>query len=490
VDAPALEGLLALLTASGEAEVHEAGVFLAQLTGFRYEVRAQGSRVMLQLWTGEQTLVRQVLRIEESSEERLLLEVQRFGRSKPSQLELLRRDAPRQPARLSREKFRQRFQRFLAEQFADETVASLTAAPDLEHSFSGNYTRGVMGRGTQSWAVLAAGPGESAPTVDAALSFGLLWLEAARGRAERRAVAGLRLFLPAAGCAAASQRLRALATSLHVELYEVDAEQWRARRFPVSDSGNLATHLRPHRETEQLLLAAQPDVEKIVRLSPDAVDTAVPAGTREVALRWRGLEFARWRDGRVEFGLDQRRELTPGSWSALERLVKKLAQHRHPAAEDSAHPLYRAQPERWLETMIHADPARLDARLRPDHLYAQTPAITAGDRGVLDLLGVTREGRLAVIEVKASEDIHLPLQAADYWLRVRLHQQQGDFARLGYFRGVELQATPPLLYLVAPGFRFHPSTDALVRCLSPEIEVARVGLNEAWRRGLQVVFRQ
>ena len=118
------------------------------------------------------------------------------------------------------------------------------------------------------------------------------------------------------------------------------------------------------------------------------------------------------------------------------------------------------------------------------------PAFAAGDRGVIDLLGVTRAGRLAVVELKAAEDIHLPLQAVDYWLRVRWHHRQDDFRRYGYFTGVELQQEPPLLYLVAPGFRFHPSTDIVLRYLSPEVEVTRVGLNENWRRGLRVVFRQ
>jgi len=496
VDPAALEERLARLsgpasaTGSSPVEAWEAGSFLPQLTGFQYEVRAQGGRVLLQLWTGQQNLVRQVLRIEEASDDRLLLEVQRFGRPQPAKLELVRRDAPRAAARLSRENFRERFCRFLQEQFPDEVVESLTSAPDLEHSFSGSYTRGVVTRGSQAWAVLAAAPSESPATADAALSFGLLWLDAVRQRAGRRAVAGLRLFLPGAGCSSTAERLRALAPAVHVELYEVDGAEWRARRFPVSDSGNLATFLRPRRETEQLLLAAQGDIEKIVRLAPDAVDTVVPAGTREVALRWRGLEFAHWRDGQVEFGLNQRRKLGPGAWSALQRLVNKLAKRRSPQAADANHPLFRAQPERWLGTLIQADPARLDARLHPAHLYAQTAPTAGGQRSVLDLLGVTRDGRLVVIELKASEDIHLPLQAAEYWLRVRHHQQQGDFTRLGYFRGVELRAAPPLLYLVAPGFRFHPTTGVLVRCLAPGIEVTCIGLNESWRRGVQVLFRQ
>jgi len=82
------------------------------------------------------------------------------------------------------------------------------------------------------------------------------------------------------------------------------------------------------------------------------------------------------------------------------------------------------------------------------------------------------------------------MQAVDYWLRVRFHHEQGDFSRFGYFPEIRLNAKPPLLLLVAPGFRFHPSTDIVLRYLSPDIEIARIALQENWRRGLRVVFRQ
>ena len=133
---------------------------------------------------------------------------------------------------------------------------------------------------------------------------------------------------------------------------------------------------------------------------------------------------------------------------------------------------------------------RLDAQLDASHLYSQVPAVAAGDRGVIDLLGVTRRGRLVVVELKASEDIQLPIQAVDYWLRVRRHQREGDFERYGYFAGVQLDPRPPVVWLVAPGLRFHSATDTLLKYLSPEAQFARIGLNENWRRGLKVIFRQ
>ena len=114
---------------------------------------------------------------------------------------------------------------------------------------------------------------------------------------------------------------------------------------------------------------------------------------------------------------------------------------------------------------------------------------TGGEHGILDLLTVTRSGRLAIIELKASEHIRLPLQAGNYWLRVRKHLERGEISGYGYFPGVELQRAPPLIYLVAPALRFHPSTDEILKFLSTELEVARVGLAENWRRGLRVVMR-
>ena len=109
---------------------------------------------------------------------------------------------------------------------------------------------------------------------------------------------------------------------------------------------------------------------------------------------------------------------------------------------------------------------------------------------MLDLLGITRQGRLVVIELKASEDLQLPVQAVDYWLRVRRHQREEDFQRDGYFPGVVIDPRPPLVWLVSPGLRFHSATDTLLKYLSPEIRVSRIGLAENWRRGLKIIFRQ
>ena len=47
-----------------------------------------------------------------------------------------------------------------------------------------------------------------------------------------------------------------------------------------------------------------------------------------------------------------------------------------------------------------------------------------------------------------------------------------------------------MVWLVAPGLRFHSATDTLLRYLVPEIQITRIGLNENWRRGIRVIFRK
>ena len=483
----ALDGLCAI----GAPEVRENGEWLAGLEGVQYEVRAQGEAALLHLWSAQQSLVRRVLRVTEESADRVVLEVSRFGYSRHAQLEFVAGGLPRETRRVEREQFSSRLRRILTDHFPDETVESLATSSDLRHSISGCYTRGLIRRGSEAYALLGASPNEDGATIDGILTFGLIWLQHTRDRARRYSVHGLRLFLPRGSSTVTAHRMAALASPEEVELYEYEPPYWRVRRIARSNAGNLATWIVPRREIEQAIAAAMPLDERIRRLAPEAIRVGVAPATQEVTLRFRGLEFARWRLGAMWYGLGDRQEvLTPEKWPALEALVRQLETQRHPLASDTKHRLYRAQPERWLETMVAADPARIDARFDPRHIYAQVPAFSSGDRGIIDLLGVTRDGRLAVLELKASEDIHLVMQAVDYWLRVRFHLDQDDFRRYGYFPEVRLNAKPPLLFLVAPGFRFHPSIDIVLRYLSPEIEIARIALAENWRRGLHIVFRQ
>src|SRR5207244_2109213 len=134
--------------------------------------------------------------------------------------------------------------------------------------------------------------------------------------------------------------------------------------------------------------------------APQAITMHASLPSREVWLRFRGLAMARWIDGCIFFGAgDASKKLTSASRPALMRLLKDLETHRHALAGDTRHSLYRFQAERWLESMATEDVTRIDAALDSRFVYAQVFANTGGEHGILDLLTVTRSGRVAILEL-------------------------------------------------------------------------------------------
>jgi hypothetical protein len=92
------------------------------------------------------------------------------------------------------------------------------------------------------------------------------------------------------------------------------------------------------------------------------------------------------------------------------------------------------------------------------------------------------------------------MQALDYWIRVRHlnadrsaaagSHEMSIFESAGYFPGHELSPQAPLLTLVAPALRIHPSNEVVLRYLSPEVEWRILAIAEGWRREIQVLFRK
>jgi hypothetical protein len=248
------------LARSGLAEVHEDGEWLAELTPLHCELRSEGQSPFVHLWSERRNLTRRILSIREQTPERIVLEVQRFGRARPGRLELLRKNLPRTSARVTREQFRAFLGRRLAERFPDATVDSLSATPDLKNSFSGLYVRGRMHEGARTWAFLAVSPRESAAAVEGILAFGILWLDWTRhrvdNRAENRAVEGLRLFVPRGTGRFLRQRVAGLCASARVEVFEFSESDGQIEKLDLADAGNVETWLVPRREAESALRAA------------------------------------------------------------------------------------------------------------------------------------------------------------------------------------------------------------------------------------------
>ncbi len=143
--------------------------------------------------------------------------------------------------------------------------------------------------------------------------------------------------------------------------------------------------------------------------------------------------------------------------------------------------------ERAFEMAVRRNVELLDATLFNKPVYSQVLAFAAGDRDLIDLIAAGRSGRLSVLELKICEDIHLPVQALDYWMRIKWHAERDELQHL--FPAVPLGRVPPKLLLVAPAMAFHSSCATVLRYFSSEIEIERVGINSEWQDHFRVVLR-
>jgi hypothetical protein len=493
--------LAGFLDGARAAVVVEDGAIAFDLTESKYSISGEYNKCLLHLWSSERNVVRRVLDAEVKATT-LRLQVQRMGQNRPTRLDFCRDRDQRSPAarRAARVAYEPRLRRALERNFPGWTVVRLTTSMDLEHSFGPAYLRGWLRQGQRALAVVGVNDQETQSTVDGALTVGILWLEACRlAQQERRVVEGLAMIVPKGMATLTRQRMAHLhPTAAKWHLYEFDQPEDALVPADIGDRGNLATRL-VHSIDEGL--ARERFAESIARIHgilPQA--EVVVLSPALISFRRHGLEFAQARvahDPRsfasseeIAFGVGlEERVLNPENEAQFADLVRLAAAIRHPGGPKN-HALWRMHPERWLESLVFDNIAALDGRLLPESVYAQVPAFAAADRAMIDILTETREGRLAVIELKADEDIHLPLQGVDYWSRVAWHQSRGEFAQFGYFPGREISAEKPLLMLVAPALHLHPTTDTILRYLSPEIDWEVLGIDEHWREEIRVVFRK
>ena len=301
-----LEASLKEFLAAGFLDLRENGSRISFANGLSWEVRGDGEKPLLHLWAEQFNLTRRVLAITDHSEQRQVLAVERFGGAKPDRLEFVRREFERGARQVSREEFCEQLRALLAEQFPDDTVEALTISADLEHSLSGNYARGLLRRRALRFAVLAVPTGESPDTTDNCLTFALLWLSRLRQSHAAGTIAGLRVILPKNTARTVAHRFGALDPRLPVELYEHEPMLNVLEKIdPRSAGNNVDTWRVPARESESLVQRARQARDSIIATEPSSISLHPAVQTREVWLRFRGLPFARWDDGRVYFGIGE-----------------------------------------------------------------------------------------------------------------------------------------------------------------------------------------
>jgi hypothetical protein len=206
-------------------------------------------------------------------------------------------------------------------------------------------------------------------------------------------------------------------------------------------------------------------------------------------LSYYGLPIAWEGDGsRNEFDIRVSESLSPDRFELFQCHLEEVKKYRSFPPPDPQHPLYRFGRERWYESLLIRNQRLLNPLLTGE-VYCQVPTWVGGERKVLDLLSVTGDGRLVVVELKPQKDMSLVFQGLEYWNRVVHHLGNRDFERAGYFRKHQLVDKPPLLYLVSPLFEFHRLLPILQRYLDPSISFECVGTNQDWRDDLRLLRR-
>ena len=453
----------------------EAGSQIVPLVAGEYRLERQPHRLTLQVWTDRSNVVRRVVGVVSHTPGRLTLAVERFAR-KQGQLELLDLDRalPALQCRGQRLVWRERFRLMLSREMPAWTLSELSTEPDLEHTLSPAFVRALAVQGSRGVAVIGAGPQCLDP--GSLLTFGLIWFDHLRRHRRQLSIERLDLWMPHGSEHATALRMPWLRVPMHLHLY---TEEDFSQLVDPADCGNVDTSLTPRASVIALPAEGLRELSAIEGV--DCVDLANGA----LSLRIRGLEFAQSKT-ELTSSLGSRRVITVKEAASLAR---SLARFRAPDPPDARHTLYRRHPEAWLESQLRRDMQVIDPSLANAPIYGQVPAFASTDRGILDLLTCDHTGRLAVVEIKAVADPHLPLQALDYWLRVRWHLERGEFTAAGYFPGIALRLEAPRLLLIAPALEFHPATESVLQYLKPEVEVERIGVGARWRHRLEIMFR-
>jgi hypothetical protein len=499
------------LAENPRAAVLEDGRLLFDMRQAHYSLSSEHGRCVLHLWSEERNIIRTVIGIDERKSS-LRLTTTRLGAPRPEKLELVQDSERRTPT--MRDTQRSRYvgllERAVGRAFPDYKPEGFRSALDLEHSFGPAYARGTLRKGTSAWAVIGANRDESSATLDGILTLGILWLDYCREHGpERRLVEGLKVILPQGTERTTRLRMAWLdRDAAKWELYLLDERSEELTQIDISDYGNEEVHLvhafHPHATLERFHDAIQQLLQLLPVSERDRVEVR-PRNASEVGFLLHGLEFSRVRHGFSGNSFSREAQLSFGAGAnetplhedtqaLFEDLTQRLFARRHPQG-NALDPLFRLQPERWLESLLRSRFSEIEPSLRREFLYSQVPAFSAGDRGMLDLLSIDRNGRLMVVELKAEDDLHLPLQGLDYWIRVHwLNAQRQDgkgaFELYGYFPGAETSPQPPVLCLIAPVLHIHPANEIVLKYFSPQVEWQLVAISEQWRRELKVIFRK
>jgi hypothetical protein len=92
-----------------------------------------------------------------------------------------------------------------------------------------------MHEGSREHALIAVSPGENSPVIEGILSFGILWLDWAREHTDKRAVEGLRVFVPEETSRFIRERALGLSASVRLEVFEYNERESALRQMDPAE---------------------------------------------------------------------------------------------------------------------------------------------------------------------------------------------------------------------------------------------------------------
>ena len=462
------------------------------------DITISHERLILSCWTEKGTQFWHVLAWQWTGNS-LMFQVSRRMRAELAVIELIPRTSAKAIAATIR----------AARELRCELLAQLAAALEPQTSIErfrlsrgtrpgqpGRYAQIVLKRRTERIAVTGPVVSSQPASVDAFLSSALLWFKRTADRVKPPYIQHFWLIISPELLKPVQYRVALLRQGFKemIKVFTVDDELTSLTEFECPEKETLwKKKLARFPPVAAGVLTEQ--AREIVVAAPDAID--VVNARHGETLRYHGLPFARVRSllgkEKVWFGIDRahRKLLDETTRHEWRNLLKELRAHRSPAALDHRHALYRAAPEAWLESLLRRNITMLDPGLIIAPLHAQFRTARGAKLGIrpIDLLALRQDGRLVVIELKVSEDREHVLQGADYWRRVEAHRRRGHIAKAKLFGPREIRDEPPLVYLVAPTLRVHPSFQTLAGFISHDIEIYRFDINEDWRSGVRVMRR-
>jgi hypothetical protein len=360
--------------------------------------------------------------------------------------------------RRRRRAFQTQIGRALCAYFGVRKIERQALFSDRQHGIGGAYPRFVLG----NQAVIAVDPDESSAGINGIMRAALLWAPLIRRR--------LAIVVPHGRHHTLSARLRYMPEVRR-------AFQW-LRWDGSTISSFTDSDLEPETHVQEFAPPeVGPEVDRICSMAPHLLQAVPNIAGRAVSIRVRGIEVAQVSERGTTYPLGE----------PVGQVIRELDEARR---HGSRHPLARAHEERWLESNLVDQMRQVLPSIDVRHIYPQVPSFVGEERNIIDLLTITDDGRLVVIEIKASTDPDLPFQALDYWIAVERHRKAGDFIKKGYFSGCSLRDEPAVLVLVAPLLAYHRTMAQLISVFPDEVPLMEVGINQGWKREIKILRRR